>query len=864
MNPCAGQKRRFADGGLPDPNGSDFDAINAERTQRWASEDAANKAKYGLTNPLDFKAPSAPTGIASPLSSIASGSSFAPKTQSITNPLTTTFDQDLNARQERIDRYANKLRDMEANGRANSLMGSSSTMTKPSLGFADGGKIDPDELMRQMNAKYGAPVASPAAPQSATTGPMSKAAQAAPQVAPPLQAPPKPQGIINTLRNRQQQIDLAAGYAQGGKPGISIDALRNRRIDEPDMSADIAPVGMEPSASNPPETGYKVEGPGTATSDSIPAEVKSTGEPIRIANGERIVSVEQDKVLEQISEALGYGSLDEMFEAMTGAPVGPTIRSGRRAAAHGLDTKQDMPYSNEGRVTRNDIALPEQSNVLNSDPRSANDQADGYAKNALEDRAMQLVRKNTGASDADPVPSGIRVTRQAGTNAPMAVWNSNADAAAKSIENDRGKMGSQVQDGTGLISVKQKDGSYKNMSIDKPEYTAADGSTTSDWSKTAQYQQGMQQAQRDKVQLAEMQRDRVERTAYDPTITDPNVKSNALAQIAEMDARAAKANDVQAKLLDSQNKQLEGQIKREQLAESTSQRTARENLNAAIDSGDPKQLKTARQKAEVAGIKTNGQDDVFGLENGPSVGKGNDALAGLSQQTAEQVKALAEGRIPFPSGMALKSPYWQRMTSLVSAYDPTFDAINYNARSNTRKDFTSGKSAQAITAFNTALGHIENLEKAGESLKNTDYPMINTATNWVNNQLGNENLRSFNIAKDAVTGELVKAFNNGHITEGQLKEWGNNISNANSPEQMRAVNKQLVSLLSSKINSMGDQYNAGMGTTKQGVELLNPHAQEVYKRILGAEPPANSTGNIGQVAKADSQGRPPLESFRIN
>ena len=35
--------------------------------------------------------------------------------------------------------------------------------------------------------------------------------------------------------------------------------------------------------------GGKIKGPGTATSDSIPAKVVQTGEPIRVANGERIV-----------------------------------------------------------------------------------------------------------------------------------------------------------------------------------------------------------------------------------------------------------------------------------------------------------------------------------------------------------------------------------------------------------------------------------------------------------------------------------------------------------------------------------------------------------------------------------------------
>jgi hypothetical protein len=42
----------------------------------------------------------------------------------------------------------------------------------------------------------------------------------------------------------------------------------------------------------------------------------------------------------------------------------------------------------------------------------------------------------------------------------------------------------------------------------------------------------------------------------------------------------------------------------------------------------------------------------------------------------------------FPNGPALKTPYWQNMLRNVAQFDPEFDAVNYNARSKTRADFT--------------------------------------------------------------------------------------------------------------------------------------------------------------------------------
>ena len=88
---------------------------------------------------------------------------------------------------------------------------------------------------------------------------------------------------------------------------------------------------------------------------------------------------------------------------------------------------------------------------------------------------------------------------------------------------------------------------------------------------------------------------------------------------------------------------------------------------------------------------------------------GEDYLKTLPKPQADQVKALAEGRMQIPGGFALKTPYWQQMMTHVSQYDPNFDTVNYNARAATRKDFTSGKSAQNITSFNTAIGHLDHL-----------------------------------------------------------------------------------------------------------------------------------------------------------
>lgn len=185
-------------------------------------------------------------------------------------------------------------------------------MKMPVRRFADGGKVETaEELMARMNAKYGvsgktSPTPQPAAPKPVVTALVQPAS---PSIA----------GAANVLKNRKQQIDEAAGYACGGK----IKAHAN---------------------------GGKISGPGTPTSDSIPAKVSETGEQIAVSTDERILSGAQDAFLEKIAQDLGFPDLDAMLEAGTGKPVGPTIKAGKKAAATGLQPENPLTAYQPGSV----------------------------------------------------------------------------------------------------------------------------------------------------------------------------------------------------------------------------------------------------------------------------------------------------------------------------------------------------------------------------------------------------------------------------------------------------------------------------------------------------------------------------------
>lgn len=210
---------------------------------------------------------------------------------------------------------------------------------------------------------------------------------------------------------------------------------------------------------------------------------------------------------------------------------------------------------------------------------------------------------------------------------------------------------------------------------------------------------------------------------------------------------------------------------------------------------------------------------------------GEEYLATLPPELRHQVKLLSDGRMPFPTGPALRSPKVQQLIAAAAQYDPTLDAANAATRVATRKNFTSGKARANITSMNTALGHLGTLKQAADDLNNSSIPAWNRAANWAISQQGDPRVKKFTVARDAVASELVRVFRGSGGALADIEEWKNNIDAAGSPEQLDAAIRQGVTLLNSRLEAMGDEYKAGMGKSTDPLEMLNPHAQEVFTHL---------------------------------
>ncbi len=221
----------------------------------------------------------------------------------------------------------------------------------------------------------------------------------------------------------------------------------------------------------------------------------------------------------------------------------------------------------------------------------------------------------------------------------------------------------------------------------------------------------------------------------------------------------------------------------------------------------------------------------------------------------------------------MSKPYWQGLISKAAEYDPTFDQTTWAGRVATRKSFTAGQDATAVTALNTALGHASKLADQFGELNNSGglATPLNSIVNPVERFFGDQRQTNTQQTIDALASEARKVFaasGGGNLTE--LQEWQKNFPLNGSQSQQRGALTNFVELLDSRLQSLAEKYNRGMGRTDDPMTLLQPNARAAFEKLTGKQPD-NSVGlQMGRSAPATasspagSSDLPPLpEGFRL-
>jgi hypothetical protein len=155
------------------------------------------------------------------------------------------------------------------------------------------------------------------------------------------------------------------------------------------------------------------------------------------------------------------------------------------------------------------------------------------------------------------------------------------------------------------------------------------------------------------------------------------------------------------------------------------------------------------------------------------------------------------------------------------------------------KDFTSGKSAVATRSFNTAIDHLETMEKLAAALQNNDTRVFNSVGNFFAKQTGTAAPANFEAAKAIVGGEVAKALTGANMALKDREEIRDAIIASSSPQQLMGVLKTFKQLLGGQLNSLNIQYQTSTGRDDFRNKLSPASKRELD--ALNSQAPARSS-----------------------
>jgi hypothetical protein len=165
--------------------------------------------------------------------------------------------------------------------------------------------------------------------------------------------------------------------------------------------------------------------------------------------------------------------------------------------------------------------------------------------------------------------------------------------------------------------------------------------------------------------------------------------------------------------------------------------------------------------------------------------------------------------------------------------------IDAKTREATVRDFKVGKAALATRSFNTAIDHLETMDKLATALQNNDTRLFNQIGNFFSKQVGASPITNFEAAKAIVGGEVAKALTGANMALKDREEIRDAIIAASSPAQLRGVLKTFKQLLAGQLNSLNIQYQTGTGRDDFATKLSPAAKREL--EALNPQKPASST-----------------------
>lgn len=204
-------------------------------------------------------------------------------------------------------------------------------------------------------------------------------------------------------------------------------------------------------------------------------------------------------------------------------------------------------------------------------------------------------------------------------------------------------------------------------------------------------------------------------------------------------------------------------------------------------------------------------------------------ISGLAKMRENQVYDTKTGQTTWMDSESLnqanqQEPGRYRVLGLTPEALGQKEATNY---------FVKGKGGQQLTAFNTAITHLDLLNNLGAALNNTNLQIVNKAKQQWAQQTGSPAPANFEAAKNAMSGEVAAALKASGATDQEIQKVSNTFDRSQSPARLKGAIGTYRQLLNSKRDQLQKQYQAGMSGQPNFGE--GQGAQAGYVRIQASD-----------------------------
>lgn len=219
------------------------------------------------------------------------------------------------------------------------------------------------------------------------------------------------------------------------------------------------------------------------------------------------------------------------------------------------------------------------------------------------------------------------------------------------------------------------------------------------------------------------------------------------------------------------------------------------------------------------------------------------------------IRKFAAGQLAISPRTAMTES-GQKMISSVAQFDPSFDSIDYGKRHQTATAFSKGVQGNAVRAANQTLYHMGTLYKNIDDLNNIDTPvlqLLNKPINYIaENAFGDSRQNKLRQTTQAVSSELRKVFaGTGGGSLAELEDWKRTLPENATEEQQKDYLRNGLELLRGGIEALNQQYQAGMGLSRNVSDLLSPSSRKVYDALsMGQRPPEPEITKKGAAIKS--------------